>query len=168
MVCAVAACETISCFARGAQPGPSNQERFQHALMTWQHPDTSLPAAAVSALTGSKSSQVLDARKSIWQEAFRSLFMALRSGACSAFYFATAEVSCSGGPLVYVPVPRLKSLCEIALPGQYGKVYRMHLGVYKVCRACHVMTWCRTRLLHCVLHVAKLQCMVHGRTQYKN
>lgn len=62
----------------------------------------------------------------------------------------------------------LESLCEIALPGQYGKVYRMHLGVYKVCRACHVMTWCRTRLLHCVLHVAKLQCMVHGRTQYKN
>ncbi|CAL8467510.1 g7048 [Coccomyxa elongata] len=91
MASSSSACETISCFARGAQPGPSNQERFQHALMTWQHPDTSLPAAAVSALTGLKSSQVLDARKSTWQEAFRSLFMALRSGACGAFYFATAE-----------------------------------------------------------------------------
>ncbi|EIE24517.1 hypothetical protein COCSUDRAFT_61947 [Coccomyxa subellipsoidea C-169] len=84
--------DTLSSFARGSQPGPSCQEQFQHALMTWQHPESSLPGAAVSALAGSKAGQaMLDARKAAWQEAFRSLFMALRSGACSAFYLVTAQ-----------------------------------------------------------------------------
>lgn len=88
-----AAFDTLSSFARGSQPGPSCQEQFQHALMTWQHPESSLPGAAVSALAGSKAGQgMLDARKAAWQEAFRSLFMALRSGACSAFYLVTAQV----------------------------------------------------------------------------
>lgn len=68
-------------------------DRFQRALMTWQHPDASMAPAVVSALSGSKSAQgLLDARKAAWQEAFRSLFMTLRAGACPAFYLATAQV----------------------------------------------------------------------------
>lgn len=94
MLLLCAACNTISSFVRGCEPGPSCQERFQHALMAWQHPDSVLPSAVVSMLTGSKASQgLLDARIAAWQESFRSLFMALRSGACQAFYFATPQAS---------------------------------------------------------------------------
>ena len=99
-----AAFDTLSSFARGSQPGPSCQERLQYALMTWQHPESSLPAAAVSTLTGAKAAQgLLDARKAAWQEAFRSIFMALRSGACSAFYVITAQVGLEPPSLSQTP-----------------------------------------------------------------
>jgi hypothetical protein len=66
--------------------------------VTWQHPEASLAPAVVSALSGLKSSHSpLDARKAAWQEALRSLFMALRAGVCHAFYLATSQASyCSG------------------------------------------------------------------------
>lgn len=98
--CANAAFESLAAFASGSASSTSSatdqssaSDQFQRALMTWQHPDASMAPSIVSALSGSKSSQgLLDARKAAWQEAFRSLFMTLRAGACPAFYLATAQV----------------------------------------------------------------------------
>ena len=68
-------------------------QRFQGALLTWQHPQAALPGVVISALGASKPGQaVLDARRAAWQEALRALFLTLRASRCSAFYLATAPV----------------------------------------------------------------------------
>lgn len=76
----------------GAGFGASDAQRLQRALLTWQHPDAALPPAVVAAVAGSKPGQaLLEARRAAWQEAFRSLFLALRAGLCAAFYYATPQ-----------------------------------------------------------------------------
>ena len=74
-------------------------QRMQHALMTWQHPSASMPAAAIAALAASKQgAEALDQRRSAWREAFRSLYMAVQAGACHAFYFMTPQVQAASTP----------------------------------------------------------------------
>ena len=109
-----AAHEALAAFAAGAQPAAgadTDAAALQRALMTWQHPDTPLPAPGVCALgnAGAAGQAVLGARRGAWQEAFRSLFLALRAGRCAAFYVATAQARCLPG-----------SQCELSateLPG---------------------------------------------------
>ena len=68
-------------------------QRMQRALMTWQHPSASMPAAAIAALAASKQgAEALEQRRSAWREAFRSLYMAVQAGSCHAFYFVTPQV----------------------------------------------------------------------------
>ena len=69
------------------------------ALMTWQHPSASMPAAAIAALAASKQgAEALEQRRSAWREAFRSLYMAVQAGACHAFYFMTPQVHAASTP----------------------------------------------------------------------
>ena len=71
-------------------------QRMQRALMTWQHPSASMPAAAIAALAASKQgAEALEQRRSAWREAFRSLYMAVQAGACHAFYFYDSSGACS-------------------------------------------------------------------------
>ena len=60
--------------------------------MSWQHPSTSYPPAALTALRKGYP-DLVEARQSTWQHAFRGLYLALRRGHCDAFYLATPTVS---------------------------------------------------------------------------
>ncbi len=74
-------------------------QRMHSALMTWQHPSASMPAAAIAALAASKQgAEALEQRRSAWREAFRSLYMAVQAGACHAFYFMTPQVHAASTP----------------------------------------------------------------------
>ena len=70
------------------------QERYEAASMSWQHPETPYPPAALAALRGSKGAAGLpEQRHAAWQEAFRGLYHALRHRHCDAFYLCTPPVS---------------------------------------------------------------------------
>ena len=69
------------------------QERYQAASMSWQHPDTCYPPAALTALAAAKHCGDLVAeRHAAWQHAFTGLYHALRHRKCHAFYLATPQV----------------------------------------------------------------------------
>ena len=91
-MCAAAA-SAASSFAGKQDPSGSLPQRLQRALMTWQHPSTAMPAAAVAAVAASKQGAgFLDERRELWRESFRSLYIAVQSGHCHCFYFMTPQV----------------------------------------------------------------------------
>ena len=52
-----------------------------------------MPAAAIAAVAASKQgAEVLEQRKLQWQEAFRSLYMAVQCNACHCLYFISPQV----------------------------------------------------------------------------
>ena len=88
-----AATKAVSSFTRGSEPGRSPAQRLQHATLTWQHPDTCLPAACVATLVATKAgAAMMQARTAARLEAYRSLYLALRCNACSAFYLLSPQV----------------------------------------------------------------------------
>ena len=61
--------------------------------MSWQHPETCYPPAALTALGAAKcSGELLGQRHAAWQRAFFGLYHALRHRKCDAFYLATPQV----------------------------------------------------------------------------
>ena len=89
-----AASSAVTGFAGGGEMPDNLAQRMQRALMTWQHPSASMPAAAVPAVAASKQgAEFLEQRRAQCREAFRSLFMAVQAGTCHGFYFLTPQVS---------------------------------------------------------------------------
>lgn len=89
------------------------QERYQAATMSWQHPESSLPPAALTALRKGHA-ELVQSRLSTWQHAFRGLYLALRHGHCDVFYLSTPAVS----PFPHFPPPRppSKPLSKAGMP----------------------------------------------------
>ena len=77
----------------------TEQERYQAASMSWQHPETSYLPTTLSALQAAKSSpdDLIAQRHAAWQQAFRGLYYAMRHRKCDAFYLATPQVSHASG-----------------------------------------------------------------------
>ena len=73
------------------------QEEWQAALLSWQHPEVCLEPSTV-ALLSSKQSDFMARRKLLWQRSFRSLYSALRSGSCKAFYVVLPKVQAPDNP----------------------------------------------------------------------
>lgn len=94
MILPCAAASAASGFAGARDVLDSLAQRMQRALMTWQHPSAGMPAAAVAAVASSKQGvEFLEQRRGHWREAFRSLYMAVHSSACHAFYYMSPQVS---------------------------------------------------------------------------
>ena len=73
------------------------QEEWQAALLSWQHPEACLEPLTFALFNG-KQSDFIARRKLLWQRSFRSLYFALRSGSCKAFYVVLPKVRAPDTP----------------------------------------------------------------------
>ncbi len=90
--CLCAASSAVTGFAGAREMPNSLAQRMQRALMTWQHPSASMPAAAMPAVAASKQgAEFLEERRAQWRESLRSLFMAVQASVCHGFYFVTPQ-----------------------------------------------------------------------------
>ena len=75
------------------------QEEWHQSLLSWQHPETAYDAAVVALLNSEKAGEIMQHRRLHWQAAFHSLYYALRTEKCRAFYLISPKVQTS----VYFP-----------------------------------------------------------------
>lgn len=76
----------------------TGEERILASLTSWRYPDARWESDTVAALAAARGTvKLLGQRLGAWQDAFRSLYFALRHGHCNAFYLMTPEVSRQGG-----------------------------------------------------------------------
>ena len=98
----------------------SLQQRYLAALHSWQFPADPWRQPATGAAKLRAPSPEVVQRRQDWQAAFASLYDALRSGACDAFYYISPEVgACAcgvcGGCGCWLSGRRLRAACTLQL-----------------------------------------------------
>ncbi|KAL3163208.1 hypothetical protein ABBQ32_009610 [Trebouxia sp. C0010 RCD-2024] len=122
----------------------TEQERYQAASMSWQHPETSYLPTTLSALQAAKSSpdDLIAQRHAAWQQAFRGLYYAMRHRKCDAFYLATPQgvhphkqnmvffgaPGIAGRPSLHAIVSRSTLGLRTAMQQQYHLTFTMPLA----------------------------------------
>ncbi|KAI3443343.1 hypothetical protein Pfo_000008 [Paulownia fortunei] len=76
-----------------SEPTSTSQITYTGTFHSWVHPQSTLPRAAISALTSVSGGQMdfLSKRQQAWEDSFRSLYYMLRKKICKIFYVCSVQ-----------------------------------------------------------------------------
>ncbi|PIN22907.1 hypothetical protein CDL12_04373 [Handroanthus impetiginosus] len=82
--------QSITC---SLEPTSTSQTKHLGTFHSWVYPQSTLPRAAISALTSLPGGQVdfLSKRQQAWEDSFRSLYYMLRKKVCKIFYVCSGQ-----------------------------------------------------------------------------